>query len=91
MSHFFDEVHFISIWTSSSPLKTPSPKERKLWLTGHVMAHTGEIRDIIPTNKQAMWAGVAIYRFSGGEIEEIRDWNDGLGIMRQTWRNPHDE
>jgi len=52
--------------------------------------HTGEIRGIIPTNKQAMWAGVAIYRFSGGKIEEIRDWNDALGIMRQTWRNPHD-
>lgn len=45
--------------------------------------HTGELRGIVPTGKQATWTGIAIYRFAGGKIEEIRGWNDALGLMRQ--------
>ena len=45
--------------------------------------HTGELRGIAPTGKQATWTGIAIYRFAGGKIQEIRGWNDALGLMRQ--------
>jgi predicted ester cyclase len=44
--------------------------------------HTGELQGIAPTGKKAMWTGIAIYRFSGGKIEEVWVWNDIWGMMR---------
>jgi len=29
------------------------------------------------------WTGIAIYRFADDKIQEIRGWNDALGLMRQ--------
>ena len=51
------------------------------WTCGGV--HTGELQGIAPTDKQATWTGIAIYRFAGDKIEEIWVWNDLLGMMRQ--------
>ncbi len=45
--------------------------------------HTGELQGIVPTGKQVMWTGIAIYRFAGDEIKEIWVWNDIWGMMRQ--------
>ena len=45
--------------------------------------HTGEFQGIAPTGKQAEWMGIAVYRFAGGKIIEIRGWNDALGLMQQ--------
>ena len=50
--------------------------------------HTGELRGIAPTGKQVTWTGIAIYRFSGGKIEEILGWNDALGLMQQLGAVP---
>jgi predicted ester cyclase len=46
--------------------------------------HTGELKGIAPTGKKATWTGIAIYRFSGGKIEEVWVWNDIWGMIRQV-------
>ena len=40
-------------------------------------------RGIAPTGKEVKLTGIAIFRFTGGKIEEIWGCNNALGIMQQ--------
>jgi len=44
---------------------------------------TGEWAGILPTNKQATWAGVAIYRIADGKVVEGWQWANMMGAFRQ--------
>lgn len=45
--------------------------------------HTGEYRDVEPTQLEATWTGMAMYRITDGEIVEIWLEEDRLGLLEQ--------
>ncbi len=50
--------------------------------TGHFI-HRGEFAGIPPTGKQAIVAGMGIFKIAGGKIEEVWVNFDALGLMQQ--------
>ena len=44
---------------------------------------TGEWAGLLPTNRQAIWTGVAIYRIADGKVAEGWQWADMMGAFRQ--------
>ena len=44
---------------------------------------SGPFQGMAPTGREAAWAGVNIYRVSGGRIRETWQLADGLGLLRQ--------
>jgi steroid delta-isomerase-like uncharacterized protein len=45
--------------------------------------HQGEMMGIPPTGQQVAMEGITIYRLQDGQIVEIREQYDGLGLMQQ--------
>ena len=45
--------------------------------------HQGDLFGIPPTNKQATWTGISIYRFADGKIVEAWWSKDMLGLLQQ--------
>jgi predicted ester cyclase len=51
--------------------------------------HRGEMMGIAPTGKQVTMTGQAIYRITGGKIEEAWSHGDALGMLQQFGVTPH--
>ena len=49
---------------------------------------SGPFQGMAPTGREAAWAGVNIYRVSGGKIRETWQLADGLGLLRQLGAAP---
>ena len=49
---------------------------------------SGPFQGMAPTGREAAWAGINIYRVSGGRIRETWQLADGLGLMRQLGAAP---
>jgi steroid delta-isomerase-like uncharacterized protein len=49
---------------------------------------SGPFQGMAPTGREATWAGVNIYRVSGGQIRETWQLADGLGLVRQLGAAP---
>ena len=50
--------------------------------------NSGPFQGMAPTGRGVTWAGVNIYRVSGGRIRETWQLADGLGILRQLGAAP---
>ena len=45
--------------------------------------HSGEYRDVEPTQQRVEWTGMAMYRVEDGNIAEIWIEEDRLGLLEQ--------